>query len=236
MYQTTQALEERLSAIKRSRPDIVWYPYHSLANIEHLAMLLPDLDILGSQADRSVLDLGAADGDLAFYLESLGARVHAIDHAATNMNGTLGFRALVDALGSRVTFADVDLDSQFQLTGYSDLAVFLGLLYHLKNPFYVLEELSRHARACVLSTRVARFVDNAMPLGGCSAYLLDADECNGDATNFWVFNEAGLRRLLHRTGWDVQALLTIGDEALSNPRDADHDERAFVYATSRHVQ
>jgi hypothetical protein len=65
------------------------------------------------------------------------------------------------------------------------------------------------------------------------AYLLDATESNGDATNYWIFSDAGLHRILHRTGWDVLAFETTGDRSRSNPADQHHDERAFCLLRSR---
>jgi tRNA (mo5U34)-methyltransferase len=73
-----------------------------------------------------------------------------------------GIRALKEALGSFVEIHAVDLDSQFELPEQQyGLVFFLGLLYHLKNPFYVLESLSKAARYCLLSTRVMRVLPPA---------------------------------------------------------------------------
>jgi hypothetical protein len=66
-----------------------------------------------------------------------------------------------------------------------------------------------------------------------AAYLLGPDESNNDATNFWVFTDAGLKRLLDRTGWDLVTYRTLGDVARSNPWDNDRDERAFTLVKSR---
>jgi hypothetical protein len=66
-------------------------------------------------------------------------------------------------------------------------------------------------------------------------YLLAADECNNDATNYWIFSEAGLRRLLHRTGWDVLDFGTVGATGMSDPATAKGDERAFCLVRSRHI-
>jgi hypothetical protein len=63
--------------------------------------------------------------------------------------------------------------------------------------------------------------------------LLGPDESNNDATNFWIFTAAGLRRVADRAGWDVVAMRTVGDVTHSNPQDADHDERAFALLRSR---
>jgi len=42
-----------------------------------------------------------------------------------------------------------------------DVVLFLGILYHLRNPFYVLEELARRTTHLLLSTRIARRYRNA---------------------------------------------------------------------------
>lgn len=65
------------------------------------------------------------------------------------------------------------------------------------------------------------------------AYLLDRFECNGDDTNFWIFSECGLRRLLERTGWDVCDSAATGCRFKSNPRDGERDERYFCMLRSR---
>jgi len=114
------------------------------------------------------------------------------------------------------------------------LVLFLGLLYHLKNPFYVLERFSRVSPWVVLSTRVAREAKQDgtrlehLPV----AYLLDSDECNNDATNYWIFTPTGLRRLLSRVGWRIHSSFNSGDKLHSNPSDLEHDERLYLLARS----
>jgi tRNA (mo5U34)-methyltransferase len=133
---------------------------------------------------------------------------------------------------------EVDLDSQFRLPRERyDLVCLLGILYHLKNPYFVLEQLARRTRYCVLSTRVARqTADGRVRLDGAPlAYLLAPDECNNDATNFWIFSMPGLLRLVDRCGWNVVAQRTVGDTRRSNPSANDHDERAFLLLESRHA-
>jgi tRNA (mo5U34)-methyltransferase len=93
-------------------------------------------------AAKPVLDIGAADGALSFFLESLGYRVEAWDHSGTNMNRMQGLRSLAQVLGSQVHIQDVDLDGRFEITRRYGAALFLGTLYHLKNPFYALETLA----------------------------------------------------------------------------------------------
>src|SRR5215469_16840093 len=135
---------ERLRGIKAAHPldGVDWYPWASLAALETLDdFLLGDIEKLRSLIGRErVLDVGCGDGDVGFFLESLGARVDAIDHAPTNYNALLGVRALKGILRSSIGIHAVDLDQRPNLPGTNyGLAILLGVLYHLKNPFLVLE-------------------------------------------------------------------------------------------------
>ncbi len=140
---------------------------------------------------------------------------------------------------------DIDLDSYFALPQERyDLVFFLGILYHLKNSFYVMEHLAKSGRHLLVSTRVARFAPSGGGVGPFRsggqklrdipvAYLLGPTEANNDATNFWIFSEAGLVRLFERTGWEVLAWHTVGDTRHSDPARQDRDERAFALLRSR---
>jgi 2-polyprenyl-3-methyl-5-hydroxy-6-metoxy-1,4-benzoquinol methylase len=212
-----------------------WYPYGSLNNFIHLRDIFNKRPIDGLvRVDSKILDIGAADGDLSFFLESLGYQMDIIDNGPTNFNNLKGARLLKKKLNSSVGIFEIDIDSQFETpdTRYG-LVFFLGILYHLKNPFYILEALSHVAKHLVLSTRVAQFAPDGTPISKLPmAYLLAPDEANNDATNYWIFSDAGLRRLLDRCGWDILEMTTVGDTEASNPCDQDHDERAFVLLRS----
>lgn len=223
----------RFEEAKRSLEpvDFAWYPYDCFVNLFHLQRLLKSAnlsleEIAGSQP---VLDLGAADGALTFFLESLGYRVHAVDYSGSNMNRMQGIRSLARHFGSQAEIQDSDLDGRFELSGRHGVALFLGTLYHLKNPYYALENLALHSRFCFVSTRVARLSpDREVRLDSIPvAYLLDAGECNADITNYWIFSPAGLTMLAKRTGWTVRASLTSGP-AESDPTSSDADERMFL--------
>ncbi len=231
------ALRARKEALEPSAS--FWYPYGTLKNFIHLDELLhgENRHLLHLAAGLPLADIGAADGDLAYFLEQeCGMRVHIIDHAPTNFNSLRGARRLKEALGSAVEIHDIDLDQFHELPHESyGLVFFLGILYHLKNPYYALESLARRSRHCVLSTRVARCTPDKrtcfsrLPL----AYLLDPMECNNDATNYWIFSEAGLRRILQRAGWEVLEYTSFGDTTHSDPAAPDADERAFCLLRSR---
>jgi tRNA (mo5U34)-methyltransferase len=234
--------EQELWKVKLAcRPKSFWYPYATLRNVPVLERLLAEvgLDLLelcrGEQG--RVADIGAADGDLAFLLEALGLSVDVIDNEYTNFNKLNGVRILKEALNSSVNIRSVDLDSLGPLfTDRYDAVFLLGVLYHLKNPFSILERLAHITRYCFLSTRIARQTADGSPLSNYPvAYLLGPEECNNDSTNFWIFSDEGLRRLIHRTGWSILSFTTIGDRTGSMPSDPNHDERAVCVLKSNAV-
>ena len=65
------------------------------------------------------------------------------------------------------------------------------------------------------------------------AFLLNPKESNGDDTNYWIFSETGLRRLLDRTGWDICHFATSGSRFRSNPASGGADQRAFCLLRSK---
>ena len=230
---------DRLKIIKHRTPldGASWYPWHSLAGIQllerEMRLDLPALQgMIGS--DR-VLDVGCGDGDVAFFLESLGAQVDAVDHPATNYNRMEGVRTLARALNSpvRIHAADIDNRPALPASGYG-LGIMLGVLYHLKNPYLVLETLARNVRHLYMSTRIAsRTPDRKLGFGAYPlAYLVDDRELNDDPTNFWIFSEEALKRVIRRSGWNVVRSFTAGP-AESDPVTSEGDARAFVLAESR---
>src|SRR5690625_4791829 len=136
--------------------DFGWYPYDTMANIFHLDALLSGAQrsVFESLRGTRIADIGAADGDFGFFLEDeLNCQVDVIDNGPTNFNGLRGARLLVEELSSSVEVHELDLDSQFSMPAEHYRAVFfLGLLYHLKNPFYALEALAGRCELCFVST------------------------------------------------------------------------------------
>jgi len=220
----------------QARADFEWYRYDSLSNLAPMSDLLSECH-LELAREKGLLDAGCGDGDLSFFFESLGCDVVAMDHPGPNHNGMRGVRRLREVLNSRVEIREVDFDSQFSpLDRRFWLTLFLGALYHLKNPFYALETLAKCSEYCLLSTRIARRfpVVGRAPANASLAYLLDADELNADDSNFWIFSEAALRRLLKRTRWSVCEFLTLGDTANSDAVSIAHDERAWCLLRSEY--
>lgn len=213
-----------------------WYPYGTMYNFAHLRDCFDKYPLETLTRTKHVADIGGADGDLAFFLASLGYRVDVIDNAPTNYNGLQGVKMLIDRLGmrDRVSLLERDIDEQFSLPAVEyDLVFLLGILYHLKNPYYVLEKLSYVSRNLLLSTRVMRYTpDGAAVSDRALAYLLNPTESNNDATNYWIFTDFALRRLVERCGWRLTWATTVGDKVSSNPAAPDRDERAFMLLRS----
>ncbi|MEJ7745149.1 MAG: methyltransferase domain-containing protein [Luteimonas sp.] len=238
------AFDTALSATKASlsSTDFPWYPYGTLNNLIHLDALLTGTNrqLLKLIGDRATLDIGCADGDLALFLETLGCEVQVVDYAPTNYNSLRGFKLLKEFFSSSVELNELDLDAQFALPEKSYGLVFLlGILYHLKNPFFVLESLAKVTEYCLISTRIAKFDSEISQLKERvdfshipAAYLLDDLEANGDSSNYWIFTDAGLRRILKRTGWEILDYKLIGNTLNSDPASVGGDERAFCLVRS----
>lgn len=222
---------QRLKALKALPSDIRWYPYHSLSNVGLLAQLLTDDHglLFDGPAVPSILDIGAADGDMAFLFESLGCSVDIMENPPTNFNHCEGIKALTKALNSKVALVIDDVDFHFTLPRDYDLALALGILYHLRNPFSFLIGLALRCDRMILSTRIASTIGELAVKDKPLAYLLESRESNSDPTNYWIFSEQGLVRLLRRAGWIVLNKISVGCLEGSNPVDMDKDERMFVY-------
>lgn len=247
-----QQFRRELDATKRdlAPSEFGWYPYGTLNNFAILDRLLSrsNRNLLEMIDGLPIADIGAADGDTAFFMESLGLDADVIDYPPTNFNGCRGVRLLKEARQSGIGIHEVDLDAHFELPRERyGLAFFLGILYHLKNPFGALENLSRRARYALISTRVMRYNTPPPKLFGRSsgpervalhtvpvAYLVGPYETNGDPTNYWMFSEAGLLRILDRTGWEVLDHISVGNTSESDPATDAGDERAFCLVRSRH--
>ncbi len=238
LLQQAREFRTKLAALRASipHPGWDWYPYDSLSTLLHLQTLFgPDfMTLLDLARQGATLDLGCGDGDFAFFLESLGCNMQALDFSTSNQNHMRGVRTLGQALGSKMRVDDLDLDRQFVLPlDHYRLVFCLGILYHLKNPLYALEQLSKQSDYCVLSTRIADRLGKLSLKDQPVAYLLDDDELNNDDSNYWIFSEAGLKRLMKRCNWEVLRFISVGDRN-TTPSDDRRDMRAFCFLRSHY--
>ena len=150
----------------------------------------------------SVLDVGAWDGFFSFEAERRGAsRVLAVDSFSWSGEGwgtKNGFELARRALGSRVEDQEVEvLDLAPERVGTFDVVFFLGVLYHMRHPLLALERVASVTRELlVLETHV-----DLGDVGTPAMAFYPGTELNGDPSNWWGPNEAGLRAMLADVGF-----------------------------------
>jgi tRNA (mo5U34)-methyltransferase len=165
------------------------------------------LERMGLPADlsgRTVLDVGAWDGFYSFEAERRGARrVVAADHfawhaTAGRWTGRAGFDLARDALGSQVEDVDIDVaELDPERVGVFDVVLFLGVLYHLRNPLLALERVaSVTGGMLVLETAV----DLAFIRRPAMAFYPGL-ELNCDHTNWWGPNASAVVAMLRSVGF-----------------------------------
>jgi tRNA (mo5U34)-methyltransferase len=150
--------------------------------------------------DKTVLDVGCWDGYWSFYAERRGAKeVLAIDDSTQNWAEGKGIFLAKELLGSKV---EIDLSvSAYQLAALNrkfDIILFLGVYYHLFDPFYALAQL-RHCchDETILLMQGAEAV-NLSP--GTALYDFSNHGCE------WLPTQGVMKQLLKAAYFEVDAL------------------------------
>jgi tRNA (mo5U34)-methyltransferase len=161
---------------------------------------LPRIGIPEDLRGMTVLDIGAWDGFFSFEAERRGAaRVVATDSHAWRDIGKQGFELARRALGSKVEDRDLDvLDLSPESVGVFDLVLFLGVLYHMKDPFAGLERMASVVRDQVIVGTAVDLVGLKRP----AAAFYPGEELNDDPTNWWGPNPAAVKAMLRAVGFD----------------------------------
>lgn len=179
------------------------------------------LDHLGLPADCSgmrVLDIGTADGFMAFEVEKRGAaEVVGIDYRKPT---STGFAIASTILGSRVRHV---VENVYELDpekyGLFDMVLFLGVLYHLRNPLLAFDRVRSLMKPGALLFVETQLLDNAVLLSDGTTKSLEtispelADTAiwqsyskgrlNNDHTNKWVPNMTGLKEAIEDAEFEV---------------------------------
>lgn len=176
---------------------------------------------------RRCLDIGTADGALAFELERRGAaEVVAVDLVAHEQwdledraadrvvryleltagpEPRAGFRVAHRLLGSRVVFAALSVyDLTAERLGRFDVVVCGSLLLHLRDP---LRALAAIASVCAGELLCSNQIDLARSVASRRP-LVRLDGTSG-LTQWWIPNAAGHRQMVRAAGFDL-----IGDSGL----------------------
>ena len=172
------------------------------------------LDEIGLPADcagMSVLDIGCRDGFYAFEMERRGAEVTGMDYIGPHVSGFLIAHKILGSNVRHLTKNVYDLDPEKQ--GHLDIVLFLGVLYHLRNPLLALD---RVRRVCKPGGLV--FVETQLVAKGpaCKSkeplwQFFPRSALRDDGTNMWAPNLAGLVAVLEECQFQVLATASHGD-------------------------
>ena len=150
---------------------------------------------------KSVLDIGAWDGFFSFECERRGARrVVALDGGVWRVDsiGKAGFEFARKVLDSKVEDVELEVSEiSVERLGRFDLVLFLGVLYHLPNPFgSFLRVASVAARDIIIETHVD-MIEHDVP----AIAFYPTDECANDPTNWCGPNQAAVEGMLRFAGF-----------------------------------
>jgi len=155
-----------------------------------------------SIAGMSVMDVGAWDGFFSFEAERRGAsRVLATDHFCWTGGGwgkKSSFNLARKVLGSRVEDQDIDpMEIREAATGTFDCVLFLGVLYHMRHPLYVLDRVASVTRKMLIMETHLDMLDVNRP----AAAFYPGSELGNDPTNWWGPNIPAVIGMLRTAGF-----------------------------------
>lgn len=167
--------------------------------------VLPRYHLPASLAGKSVLDIGAWDGFWSFEAARRGAAdVLATDSfswSGANWGSRESFLLARRALGFEGAVRDLFVDptelSPEAVGGQFDVVLFLGVMYHLEDPIGVLRRVTECTRELLVLETESTL--NWLPFA--AARVFPGAELNGDATNWYQYNERALRGLLREMGF-----------------------------------
>ena len=180
-----------------------------IAGMKRLETLRREADIVFQESvtGKTILDIGAWDGYFSFDAERRGASdVLATDHFSWSGPGwgsKSGFSYIHAKLNSRVRTLDIDVfDLDPRELGTFDVCLFLGVLYHLKDPLGGLEKVAQMTRDLAVIETVVTELDNPLPV----LRFYEGKELDNDATNFFAPNHLCLEAMLREVGFKKVAL------------------------------
>ena len=194
--------------LRRRASEIQWYHRidlgdgYTTAGVNDPTLTLRRLGLPSDLRGKSVLDVGAWDGFYSFEAERRGAaRVLATDSYSWDGGGwgtKSAFELAREALGSGVEDRTIDVFALSPASvGTFDLVLFLGVLYHLRDPIGALEHIaSVTSGQLILETEV----DYLLARRPVAAFYPTVD-LNSDPTNWWGPNPAAVLGMLRAAGF-----------------------------------
>ena len=173
-------IRERIASVAHWYHQIEIRPGITTPGINNSAHTLRQLDLAARYDGLRVLDIGARDGYFSFELERRGAEVVAVDYMDP---AETGFPVARELLGSSVDF---HVGNIYDLTperhGTFDLVLFLGLLYHLRDPLLALDRIWDVCNPDAVLMLETQLLDNALLVGDGRFRTLADDRSRADAT------------------------------------------------------
>jgi tRNA (mo5U34)-methyltransferase len=248
----TQAVSSLTDQDVRDRIDSVAHWYHQIEirpgivtpGVNPSEVTLRHLDLPEDCTGMRVLDIGARDGYFSFELERRGAHVVAVDYMDP---AETGFPVARELLGSQVEYV---VDNVYRLSperhGRFDLVLFLGLLYHLRDPLLALDRIWDVVREGGQVAVETQLLDNALLRADGSfttlkgdlaevalAQFYPGDSLNGDASNYWSPNAACMAGLLGEAGFGVTHSVVLGTRGVFQARKTMRHDQAFHRALEK---
>ncbi|MEM9271509.1 MAG: class I SAM-dependent methyltransferase [Cyanobacteria bacterium P01_F01_bin.143] len=192
--------------------------------------VLSTLDSLGLPKNCEsfrVLDIGCRDGFFSFEMEARGAEVVAIDYMEVDITG---FSVVSQVKNSNVKyFTDNVYNLNPRKYGSFDVILFLGVLYHLRNPMLALDQIRQIIKPdglLLIETQIAtNFILRQLSRINVPVWqFYPGKSLNEDATNKWAPNISGLRAVVEETQFTI-----LKDTIDSN-------NRAFIIAKAEKNQ
>lgn len=117
--------------------------------------------------------------------------------------GKRGFDTAHKALGSNVEAVVGELETyDLDALGSFDIVLYLGVLYHVLDPFAALKRLARVTNElAVIETEMVRVVGPPVLAEHPLFEFLPGSSLNDDPTNYWVPNVAGLTGMCRAAGF-----------------------------------
>ena len=165
--------------------------------------------------NKTVLDIGTADGFYSFLCESRGAKkVVAVDWlefpgftaAHKILNSNVEFRKLVV---DESNFGFTDLKSKIgtidEIKEKFDIILLFGVLYHLPSPIMVIQKLFKNTSMLLIASHIIDSKEPAM------YYYPEGSLTPGDTTNWWIPTPSCLTDIGKRIGFMESVLVDIFD-------------------------
>jgi tRNA (mo5U34)-methyltransferase len=161
---------------------------------------LPDL------TGKTVIDIGAWDGYYGFECERRGAVVTAADKHiwAEGRTGKQGFDFAKGALGSNVEDIVIDVLDLDKLERQFDVALFLGVLYHMRHPLLSLEKLASVTRDLAIIETHIDLLNEKRP----AMAFYEGNELGNDPSNWFGPNPAAVCAMSRAAGFKTAEVVS----------------------------